>query len=61
MGPPSRPFGANSYYSVSHEAARQTVNNVDANRNTLWLMAVIDFDALVRDPRPTQINLLTRL
>jgi lysophospholipase L1-like esterase len=42
------PFGGNSYYSTAHEAARQAVNN--------WIRtsgkydAVIDFDAMVRDP-----------
>jgi lysophospholipase L1-like esterase len=41
------PFGGNSYYSVSHEAIRQTVNT--------WLRTnsvfdgVIDFDSAVRD------------
>jgi lysophospholipase L1-like esterase len=49
------PFGANGYYTVDHEAARQAVNT--------WIRtagnfdAVLDFDAAVRDPAKT-INLL---
>jgi lysophospholipase L1-like esterase len=49
------PFGANSYYSVEHEAARQAVNTWI--RTTGNFDAVIDFDATVRDPSNT-INLL---
>lgn len=50
------PFGGNSYYTTSHEAARQAVNN--------WIRtsgkydAVIDFDAIVRNPT-TLTNLLS--
>jgi lysophospholipase L1-like esterase len=50
------PFGGNAYYTTAHEAARQAVNN--------WIRtsgkydAVIDFDALVRDP-VTLTNLLS--
>lgn len=50
------PFGGNSYYTTGHEAARQAVNN--------WIRtsgkydAVIDFDAIVRDP-VTLTNLLS--
>jgi lysophospholipase L1-like esterase len=50
------PFGGNSYYTPAHEAARQAVNN--------WIRtsgkydAVIDFDAMVRDP-VTLTNLLS--
>lgn len=50
------PFGANSYYTVEHEAARQAVNT--------WIRtagnfdAVIDFDAAVRDPL-NAVNLLS--
>jgi lysophospholipase L1-like esterase len=48
------PFGGNSYYSVAHEAARQTVNSWF--RTNAIYDAVIDFDAMVRDP-VTQTNL----
>ena len=50
------PFGGNAYYTTAHEAARQAVNN--------WIRtsgkydAVIDFDAMVRDP-VTLTNLLS--
>jgi lysophospholipase L1-like esterase len=50
------PFGGNSYYTTAHEAARQAVNN--------WIRAsgsydaVIDFDAVVRNP-VTLTNLLS--
>jgi len=50
------PFGGNSYYTPAHEAARQAVNN--------WIRtsgkydAVIDFDAMVKDP-VTLTNLLS--
>jgi len=50
------PFGANSYYSVSHEASRQTVN-AWIRTNTV-ADGAIDFDTLVRDPA-NQINLLS--
>lgn len=49
------PFGGHSYYTAAHETARQTVNQ--------WIRtsgnfdAVIDFDAVVRDPA-TRTNLL---
>jgi lysophospholipase L1-like esterase len=50
------PFGANSYYSVAHEEARQAVNAwIRAQGN---FDAVIDFDATVRDPL-NEINLLS--
>ena len=42
------PFGGNGYYSSSHEASRQTVN-AWIRTNNLY-DAVIDFDAVVRDP-----------
>jgi lysophospholipase L1-like esterase len=42
------PFGGNSYYTPAHEAARQTVN-AWIRTNNLY-DAVIDFDAIVRDP-----------
>ena len=42
------PFGGNGYYTAPHEAARQTVNTWIRTNNT-W-DAVIDFDAVVRDP-----------
>ncbi len=50
------PFGGSSYYTTAHEAARQAVNN--------WIRtsgkydAVIDFDAVVRNPT-TLTNLLS--
>ena len=49
------PFGGNSYYSTAHEAARQTVN-AWFRTNTVY-DALIDFDAVVRDP-VTLTNLL---
>jgi lysophospholipase L1-like esterase len=42
------PFGGNGYYTTSHEASRQTVN-AWIRTNNLY-DAVIDFDAVVRDP-----------
>src|SRR4029077_8822114 len=42
------PFGGNSYYTTAHEAARQTVNTWIRTNNLYD--AVIDFDAVVRDP-----------
>ena len=42
------PFGGNSYFTTAHEAARQTVNNWIRTNNLYD--AVIDFDAVVRDP-----------
>jgi lysophospholipase L1-like esterase len=42
------PFGGNSYYTTAREAARQTVN-AWFRTNTVY-DALIDFDALVRDP-----------
>ena len=42
------PFGGNSYYTDAHEATRQAVN-AWFRTNTLY-DAVIDFDAVVRDP-----------
>jgi lysophospholipase L1-like esterase len=49
------PFGGNGYYTPEHEAARQTVNTW-IRTNTMY-DAVIDFDAVVRDPT-TLTNLL---
>ncbi len=49
------PFGGSSYYSASHEAARQTVNSW-IRTNSLY-DAVIDFDAAARDPA-NPVNLL---
>lgn len=49
------PFGGNSYYSASHEAARQTVNSW-IRTNSLY-DAVMDFDAAARDPA-NPVNLL---
>ena len=49
------PFGGNSYYTTAHEAARQTVN-AWFRTNTVY-DALIDFDAVVRDP-VTLTNLL---
>jgi lysophospholipase L1-like esterase len=43
------PFGGNGYYTASHEAARQTVNAWIRTNNVYD--GVIDFDAMVRDPR----------
>jgi lysophospholipase L1-like esterase len=42
------PFGGHSYYTAAHEAARQTVNTW-FRTNTVY-DALIDFDAVVRDP-----------
>ena len=50
------PFGGNSYYTPAHETARQTVNNWI--RTSGSFDAVIDFDAVVRDP-VTLTNLLS--
>ena len=50
------PFGGNSYFTVSHEASRQTVN-AWIRTNNLY-DGVIDFDAVVRDP-VTLTNLLS--
>ena len=50
------PFGGNGYYTTAHEAARQTVNTW-IRTNSTW-DAVIDFDAVVRDP-VTLTNLLS--
>jgi lysophospholipase L1-like esterase len=50
------PFGGNSYYTTAHEAARQTVNTWIRTNNLYD--AVIDFDAVVRDP-VTLTNLLS--
>jgi lysophospholipase L1-like esterase len=48
------PFGGNGYYSVAHEAARQSVN-AWIRTNTVY-DAMIDFDAVVRDPaKPTNL------
>lgn len=49
------PFGGSSYYTPAHEAARQTVNAWF--RTNRVYDAVIDFDAIVRDP-VTLTNLL---
>jgi lysophospholipase L1-like esterase len=49
------PFGGNSYYSTANETTRQAVN-AWFRTNTLY-DAVIDFDAVVRDP-VTLTNLL---
>lgn len=49
------PFGGNSYYTTAHETARQTVN-AWFRTNTVY-DALIDFDAVVRDP-VTLTNLL---
>jgi len=48
------PFGRHSYYTVGRETARQTVNEW-FRTNTVY-DAVIDFDAIVRDPM-TRTNL----
>lgn len=50
------PFGGNSYYTPAHEAARQAVNNWI--RTSSKYDAVIDFDAVVRNPT-TLTNLLS--
>lgn len=49
------PFGGNSYYTIAHEAVRQTVNTWF--RTNRIYDAVIDFDAVARDP-VTLTNLL---
>jgi lysophospholipase L1-like esterase len=49
------PFGRNSYYTPAHETIRQTVN-AWLRTNTVY-DALIDFDAVVRDP-VTLTNLL---
>jgi lysophospholipase L1-like esterase len=49
------PFGGNGYFTVPHEAARQTVNTWIRTNNLCD--GVIDFDAVVRDP-VTLTNLL---
>src|SRR5258707_15794751 len=54
-GPTITTFGGISYYSTAHEAARQTVN-AWFRTNTVY-DALIDFDAVVRDP-VTLTNLL---
>lgn len=43
------PFGGSGYASAAHEAARQTVN--EWIRTSGKFDAVIDFDAVVRDPQ----------
>jgi lysophospholipase L1-like esterase len=49
------PFGGNTYYTTAHEACRQTVNAWFRTNNVFD--AVIDFDAIVRDPTTlTNIN-----
>lgn len=50
------PFGGNGYYTPSHEAVRQTVN--DWIRTSGKFDAVIDFDAAVRNP-VTLTNLIS--
>ena len=50
------PFGGNSYFTVAHEAARQTVN-AWFRTNTVY-DGLIDFDVVVRDP-VTLTNLLS--
>jgi lysophospholipase L1-like esterase len=48
------PFGGSSYDTAAHEAARQTVNAWIRTNN--FYDAVIDFDAVVRDPvTPTHV------
>jgi lysophospholipase L1-like esterase len=42
------PFGGHSYFTTAHEAARQTVNTWFRTNNVYD--ALIDFDAIVRDP-----------
>ncbi len=49
------PFGGNSYYTIAHETVRQTVNTWF--RTNRIYDAVIDFDAVARDP-VTLTNLL---
>jgi lysophospholipase L1-like esterase len=48
FGVPILPFGGNTYDSADHQAARQMVN--DWIRSSGKLDAVIDLDAVVRDP-----------
>ncbi|HET7624323.1 MAG TPA: SGNH/GDSL hydrolase family protein, partial [Verrucomicrobiae bacterium] len=49
------PFGGNGYYSVSHEAVREAVNQW-FRTNSIY-DGVIDFDAAVRDPaNPTKFQ-----
>ena len=50
------PFGGNGYYTVAHEAARQSVN-AWIRTNSVY-DGVIDFDGVVRDPA-TRTNLLS--
>ena len=50
------PFGGNTYYSIAHEAARQTVNHWIRTNNLYD--AVLDFDNVVRD-QTTKTNLLS--
>ena len=50
------PFGGNGYYTPAHEAVRQSVNTWI--RTSGKLDAVIDFDAVVRNP-VTLTNLLS--
>lgn len=50
------PFGGNGYYTTAHEAARQAVNTWI--RTSGKFDAVIDFDAVVRNP-VTLTNLLS--
>ena len=50
------PFGGNSYYTPAHETARQAVNNWI--RTSGKFDAVIDFDAVVRNPT-TRTNLIS--
>jgi lysophospholipase L1-like esterase len=49
------PFGGNTYYTPAHETTRQTVNTWIRTNNLYD--AVIDFDAVVRDPS-NPVNLL---
>ncbi len=51
------PFGGNRYYTDSHEVAREEVNTWLRTNNVFD--AVIDFDAMVRDPQ-TRTNLYLR-
>ncbi len=50
------PFGGNSYYTTPHETVRETVNTWIRTNNLYD--AVLDFDAVVRDP-VTLTNLLS--
>ena len=48
-------MGNTNYYSLFHEALRQTIN--DWIRNSGNFDAVIDFDTVIRDPAdPTRMN-----